>query len=167
MGEEVLNEYYITTKELLRLLSLLTEEELNKKTNEGDWTAAQIGEHLNKSYALSKVLNGKVKETKRSPNEKLQEVQELFLNLDVKMSSPKEIIPTEEFIDKENLLIELRSKIQWVNDFSRKADLSKLCLDFKIPELGAFTRLEWIGFNTVHTKRHIYQIKQIIRSLKL
>lgn len=83
------------------------------------------------------------------------------------MSSPKEIIPTEEFIDKENLLIELRSKIQWVNDFSRKADLSKLCLDFKIPELGVFTRLEWIGFNTVHTKRHIYQIKQIIRSLKL
>ncbi|AZJ36678.1 DinB family protein [Tenacibaculum singaporense] len=167
MKEEVLNEYYITTKELLRLISSLTEKELNKKTKEGGWTVAQVGDHLNKSYALSEVLTGEVKETKRSPNEKLKEVQELFLNLDVKMNSPKEIIPAEEFIDKESLLTELKIKIQWVNDFSKKADLSKLCLDFEIPEYGPFTRLEWIGFNTVHTKRHIYQIKQIIKNLKL
>ncbi|MDO6675464.1 DinB family protein [Tenacibaculum sp. 1_MG-2023] len=167
MEKEVLSEYYITTKELLRLISSLTEEELNKKTKEGDWTVAQVGDHLNKSYALSEVLTGEVKETRRSPNKKLKEIQRLFLNFDIKMNSPKEIIPTEKFINKEILLTELKNKIQWVNDFSKKVDLSKLCLDFEIPEYGPFTRFEWIGFNTVHTKRHIYQIKQIIKNLKL
>jgi hypothetical protein len=166
-SKEVLNEYNATTMELLRLLSSLTEKELNKKVKDMGWTAAQVGEHLNKSYELSDILNGEVKDIQRSPYEKLSEIQRLFLNFDIKMNSPKEIVPTEEFINKEILLTELKNKIQWMNDFSKKTDLSKLCLDFKIPEYGLFTRIEWIGFNTVHTQRHIYQIKRIIRNIKL
>lgn len=166
-SKEVLNEYNAATMELLRLLSSLTEKELNKKVKGKGWTAAQVGEHLNKSYELSDVLNGEVKDIQRSPYEKLSEIQRLFLNFDIKMNSPKEIVPTEEFINKEILLTELKSKIQWMNDFSKKTDLSKLCLDFEIPEYGLFTRIEWIGFNTAHTQRHIYQIKRIIRNIKL
>ncbi|REH54695.1 DinB family protein [Tenacibaculum gallaicum] len=165
--KDVLNEYNTATMELLRLISSLTEKQLNKKTKERGWTVAQVGEHLKKSYEVSGVLNGKVKDIQRSPYEKLSEIQRLFLNFDIKMNSPKEIIPTEEFINKEILLTELKNKIQWVNDFSKKTDLSKLCLDFEIPEYGPFTRIEWIGFNTAHTQRHIYQVKQIIRNIKL
>lgn len=45
-------------------------------------------------------------------------------------------------------------------------DLSKTCTDFAIPGYGNFTRMEWIGFNTVHTQRHVHPLKSIISNLK-
>lgn len=164
-SEIVLEEYENVTSELIKLISSLREEQLNIKPANQGWTIAQIGQHLNLSYEVSAILEGNVEEVNRDPCQKLPEIQLLFLNFDIKMDSPKEILPPEGFIKKESLLNSLKSKIEWCIDFSKQMDVSKLCLDFEIPEYGPFTRLEWIGFNTVHTQRHIHQIKQIKKSL--
>lgn len=166
-SEIVLEEYENVTSKLLELISSFTEEELNTKPVIQGWTIAQIGQHLNLSYEVSAILEGNVEEVNRNPCQKLPEIQRLFLNFDIKMDSPKEILPPEGIIKKEQLLTDLKKKINWVTNFSKHADVSKLCLDFEIPEYGTFTRLEWIGFNTVHTQRHIHQIKQIKKRLDI
>ncbi|MBW8244003.1 DinB family protein [Muricauda oceani] len=166
MEKTILKDYDSATSALVKLLSSLTDAELNRKPSENGWTAGQIGDHLCKSYNVSHILMGKVRETRRPPDQKLGEIRELFLNFDIKMDSPKAVLPANGPIDKENLLGRLQQKIQWVNKNCKDMDLSKTCLDFEIPEYGPFTRLEWIGFNTVHTRRHVHQLEQTIKILK-
>ncbi|MCR9226813.1 MAG: DinB family protein [Flavobacteriaceae bacterium] len=162
----VLKEYGTTTSKLVGLLSSLTNEQLNSRPANGGWTAGQIGDHLNRSYNVSNILMGTTEVTNRSPDQKMEEIRELFLNFDIKMDSPKAVEPTDGPIDKKDLLSSLKKKIEWVNQNCKDMDLSKTCLDFEIPEYGPFTRLEWIGFNTVHTQRHIHQLEQITKYIK-
>jgi len=166
MEKRLLDEYDSATKRLLNLLNSLTQDQLNSQPIKHHWTAGQIGDHLYKSYNISHILMGKVTDTNRPPDQKLDEIQKLFLDFDIKMESPEAIIPSNDTIDKNILLNSLMEKIEWVNTHGKTLDLSKTCLDFAIPEYGPFTRFEWIGFNTVHTRRHIHQIEQIIKHIK-
>ncbi|MBK6266210.1 DinB family protein [Marivirga sp. S37H4] len=163
-NKEILKKFDSVTSELIRLLSSLSESELNEAPKLGKWSLAQIGEHLYKSYEISAVLNGHVKNIDRAPDEKLDEVEKLFLNFNIKMDSPKEIIPEETPIEKEDLITKLKERINEQKEVIKHQDLTMLCLDFEIPEYGPFTRLEWVGFNAVHTERHLQQMKEILKS---
>ncbi len=66
MVEEILNQLQKTTDELIHGLSSLSQEQLNAVPFEGSWTAAQLGEHLHKSYNVAELLYGPVKHAKRS-----------------------------------------------------------------------------------------------------
>ncbi|WP_133534619.1 DinB family protein [Tenacibaculum caenipelagi] len=166
MEKEIVKKYEKVTGKLIQLLSSLSDKQLNTLPSTGGWSAAQVGDHLSRSYDISEVLKGKVEETHRSPDQKLNDIQGLFLDLETKMDSPKDIMPSEETIDKKKLLTSLQDKIQNLKKATKNMDLSKTCLDFSIPGFGSFTRLEWIGFNTVHTQRHIHQLEQIIENIK-
>lgn len=166
MNTKILNEFTDTTDELLQLLSSLTEEQLNVTPSEGGWTAGQLGDHLYRSYSVMEILNGNVESTDRKPDQKLTEIEKLFLDFSIQMDSPKEILPSNKHIEKSPLLDRLQERIELQKGIIRTKDLTKVCLDFEIPEYGPFTRLEWIGFNTVHTQRHIHQLKNIIQRLK-
>ncbi|MDB5127320.1 DinB family protein [Mucilaginibacter sp.] len=161
MKDEILNHFNKTTDELIELLTPLTQEQLNKVPFENSWTAGQVGDHLCKSYDATGVLNGNVKATDRVPDEKLGEVNKLFLDFSIKMESPKEILPTNDDINKGNLLTSLKTRIASLREVIINKDLTKICLDYAIPGFGEFTRMEWIGFITVHTQRHIHQLKNI------
>ncbi|KAB7530279.1 DinB family protein [Flagellimonas olearia] len=165
MEKVILRDYDTVTAKLMELFSSLTNEQINRRPFKTGWTAGQVGDHLDRSYDISHVLMGQVEDTHRPPDQKLPEIRALFLNFDIKMDSPKAIVPTNDPIDKSRLLGSLKEKIQWVNEHGKRMDLSKTCLDFAIPEYGPFTRLEWIGFNTVHTQRHIHQLEQIIKNI--
>ena len=166
MKNSILKAYDTATAQLLTLLGSLTNAQLNKSPFPGSWTAGQVGDHLDKSYRVSSILTGKVADTNRPPDQKLQEISTQFLNFDIKMDSPEAIRPTDVPIDKTNLLSQLNEKIQWVLTHCPDMDLTKTCLDFTIQAYGPFTRMEWIGFNTVHTQRHIHQLTQIIKHIK-
>lgn len=165
MQQELLYKFDTVTQELDRLLSSLDEEQLNRIPFKNSWTAGQVGDHLSRSYAVIGVLNGNVATTQRPPDQKLDEVEKLFLNFDIKMESPREILPSESPLKKDPLLASLQKRIAEQRDVILHKDLSKTCLDFAIPEYGPFTRWEWIGFSTVHTQRHVHQLKNIIRAL--
>lgn len=166
MKTEVLNKFDKTTGELLELLSSLTEEQLNIPPFENSWTAGQIGDHLYRSYSVMEILNGNVESAQRPPDQKLPEVRKLFLDFSIQIESPKEILPTNKHIEKDMLLDRLQERIELQKDIIRTKDMSKVCLDFEIPEYGPFTRLEWLGFNTVHTQRHVHQLKNIIQEIQ-
>ena len=107
MDDRVLKEYDTTTSKLVGLLSSLSNEQLNSRPANGSWTAGQIGDHLDRSYNVSNILMGTTEVTKRAPNQKMEEIRELFLNFDIKMDSPKAVEPTDRPIDKKNLLTSL------------------------------------------------------------
>jgi hypothetical protein len=166
-GKELLEAFCKTTGELLQLLSPLSEEKLNKVPFEGSWTAGQLGHHLLRSYGLAEVLNGRTAATSRPVDEKIKPVREVFLNFDIKMKNPDFIAPSSGWIDRERLLRGLEDKIKLISDFVESdPDLSLTCLDFEFPNAGTFTRSEWIQFVTVHTQRHVHQLKNILKKLK-
>lgn len=105
-----------TTEELLLILSSLDQEQLNRGPFTDSWTAGQIGDHLRRSYAVVEILNGRVKPTSRPRDEKVALFENLFLDLSVKMESPKEILPAVGSIDKEELINKLSNRILELTD---------------------------------------------------
>tara|TARA_R110002020_G_scaffold114593_4_gene263660 strand:- start:55028 stop:55540 length:513 start_codon:yes stop_codon:yes gene_type:complete len=164
--QELLYKFDTVTQELCRLLQPLDEAELNRAPFKDSWTAGQVGDHLYRSYEVSAILNGNVEPTQRPADQKLREVENLFLDFTVKMESPREILPSKSPIDKDSLLSSLQRRIAEQRDVILHKDLSMTCLDYAIPGYGPFTRWEWIGFNIVHTQRHLHQLGNVIGALK-
>ncbi len=159
-------EFHQTTLSLIKLLISLSEEQLNFKPKQG-WSAAQVGEHIMKSYASVETLNGKTSETQRPIDQKLDSVRTLFLDTSIKMDSPTEILPSREKNSKRQLIKGLENRIEQIKEVIQNKDLSLTCVDFAIPEYGEFTRFEWIWFNIYHTQRHIFQLKNIVSANNL
>ena len=136
MNTDVLNSFEATTQELLKMLLPLSDKALNKVPFKNSWTAGQLGDHLYKSYNVIAILNGNVNDTERPPDQKLGEVRKLFLDFTIKMESPKEVLPTEDPVNKEELLHNLKKRIDQQREVIINKDLSKTCLDFCIPEYG-------------------------------
>jgi len=148
------------TDELLRLLSPLTEEQLNQVLVSGKWTPGQLGLHLYKSYASVYILQGNTKATERPIDEKVPLAKSVLLNFEASYDAPQEVVPPNRYIKREKLLRDLRARIALYRKVIRHHDLSATCTDFAIPQYGAFTRLEWLCFDTFHTQRHVRQLKQ-------
>jgi hypothetical protein len=162
--EELLNHFTGVSSELLEIVSSTGEEKLNASPATGGWSLAQIAEHLLKSYASIKVMNGNVIPTERAPDEKVQGVKELFLDYGIKMNAPAEVLPSNEPINKVSLLEGLNKRVSQFKEHISNEDLSLTCIDFEITGYGAFTRLEWMYFNTFHTQRHVHQMNEIRKS---
>ncbi len=155
-----------TTSALLQLISSVSAKKLNTVPFAGSWTAAQVGEHLLKSYAIVDVLNGPVKKTERQPGEKIESIREVFLDFTIKMTAPEFIIPTGNLIDKELLLFNLQSRLAQIKEVVQTKDLSEICTSWSLPKLGELTRLEWVHFILYHTQRHNHQLQNIFESLE-
>ncbi len=149
---------------LLNMLEALDEPALNQVPFPGSWTAAQVGDHLRKSYDVIGCLTGKTAPTQRSPEAHVTPLSEMFLNFDIKMKSPDFILPSTDEINKEQLLEGLHTHIASIIDFATSdTDMTLTCLDFELPTLGTLTRIEWLNFVRVHTMRHNHQLEGIIK----
>lgn len=163
---ELLDTFTHTTDKLLQLLRPLSEEQLNTVPYDGSWTAGQLGDHLYKSYGIANVFDGRTEPTTRMVDEKIGPVKNAFLNFEVKMKSPDFIVPSTGNFDKIVLLNLLEKRINFIKDYIKNTvDLNPTCLDMELPRMGTLTRTEWIQFLTVHTVRHVHQLKKIVEAL--
>jgi hypothetical protein len=153
--------------ELITSLSLLDQDQLNMVPFNGSWTAAQVGEHLLKSYGIIEVFRGTTTPTERPVDEKVSELKSVFLNYEIKMESPEFILPSEETINKNELLKGLEEQTKAIVNFILDKDLSLTCLDFEFPYQGHLTELEWVHFLYYHTQRHLNQLEKIKAALKV
>lgn len=150
-----------TFKQLHEVLSALTEKQLNQIPFEGSWTAAQVGDHLLRSYGVAETLNGNTAKTERPVEANVQGLKDVFLNFETKLQSPEFILPSNEPINKNELLDQLEDKTAGILQTLNSTDLTETCLDFEMPGIGLMTRLEWAHFVLYHTQRHINQLKKI------
>lgn len=149
---------------LLNMLEALDKPTLNQVPFPHSWTAAQVGDHLRKSYDVIGCLTGQTAPTQRDPEAHVAPLSEMFLNFNIKMESPDFILPSTNEISKEELLEGLRARIASISDFATSdADMTLTCLDFELPTLGTLTRIEWLNFVRVHTMRHNHQLEGIIK----
>jgi len=166
MTKETLRDFENTNVELLQLFSSFNQEQINVVPFEGSWTAGQLAEHLLKSDVLIlKTLNEPIKQTERQPNEKVKVIKEMFLDFNTKMKSPDFNTPSNKVHDKDKLLISLSEKNEEITQIIKTKNLSETCENFAVPDLGEFTKLEWIYFDIYHKQRHTHQLKNIFQRL--
>ena len=166
MEKEIFDELKKTTDELVRLISSASEKELNEIPFEGSWSAAQVAEHLLKSYGIVDLLKNTQTKTERLPDEKAELLKSVFLNFNQKIKSAAAILPSDDFIKKENLLSSLKKRIAEIKEVIQTKDLSEICENVSLPVFETMTKLEWLHLILYHTQRHNRQIKNIFQHLK-
>jgi len=161
-NEELVKPADQTLTELIELVETVPAEKFNTVPFEGSWTAGQLTQHMvlaNSGFA--ELLKGPVKDTQRAPDASVNEIKSIFLNFEIKLTSPDFIRPEKKNYDKDGLLAALSGIKADITTSAATLDLSKTCLSFELPVLGYLTRLEAVSFVIYHTQRHIHQLKNI------
>ena len=152
--------------ELIGSLSLFTPEQLNQVPFEGSWTPGQVVQHISMSVdGFSKLIRGNVVKTERNSEQHVETLKGAFLNYDIKMKSPDFLIPLEKHYEKDKLIEKLKSIKRELRAFDVQEDITKTCMDFKLPNMGYLTRSEIAHFIVYHSRRHVHQLKNIYNAL--
>jgi hypothetical protein len=155
-----------TLTRLIQLLSKFNQEQLNTVPFEGSWTAGQLAQHLIMADGgFVEMINDPVKETQRNVDELVSKIKTIFLNFDIKMSSPDFIVPQLIDYEKEELVGSLNKIKSNLNKSLETLDLTKTCTSFELPVLGFLTRLEAVYFIIYHTQRHVHQLTKIYKKV--
>lgn len=162
MKTEVQKNIVETFKKLNEILSEFSESELNIVPYKGSWTAGQTAQHIILACSgYPDLFAGNTEKTTRKPDEKIKEIEALFLNFNIKMDSPDFIKPEIKDYNKNSLTLSLLNIESELLTASENCDLTLTCLDFEVPGFGKFTILEWINFGLVHAQRHTKQLHDI------
>jgi len=110
------------------------------------------------------MLRESVKATLRQPDEKIKQIRSDFSDLTTKMQAPEFVIPPKMAYNKDRLLHSFLQTRSQLSEVFKNSDLAVTCSLFSFPVYGELTRLELMSFITVHTQRHIHQLKNIIKN---
>lgn len=149
---------------LLTALAAISDEQFNIVPFEGSWTAGQVSDHLLQSLGVE-VLYGQTEPTERAPDQNVAQLGAIFLDFSTKLQSPDFILPGDGPHDRQAYIKDLDNRFNKLIEAAKTLDLSQTCLDFKMPVMGALTRLEFLWFYVFHTKRHTYQLQNIAKAL--
>lgn len=162
MVNAIWDELAATKTLLLQTIKTFETDQFNTVPFPGSWTAGQVSEHILLSASGGvKILNSGGQTTARDPQEKVGPLRDLFLNFDIKMTSPDFIKPSNIPQDKEKILQSVEDTFEPMINLAKKQDLSLTYTDFEMPQFGMLTRLEWLSFILFHTRRHIRQLQNI------
>ena len=164
MKTDVEKDIVETFRKLNETLSKFSEDELNLVPHQGSWTAIQVTQHIILACSgFPELFAGKTKLTTRKPDEKIKDIDGLFLNFNIKMDAPVFLIPEKKDYNKTDLNKKLHKIEAELLDCAKKYDLTLTCLDFQVPGFDTFTMYEWIDFALVHTQRHTHQLNHIFQ----
>ncbi len=160
--EAIVSTLESTFSELNKAITRFDENTFNQKPAKGGWTPAQVAQHLALAgTGIDGVLLGETRATEGAADRQVASIKEVFLNFDLKMTSPDFIDPADEVYDQKVLLAQLKNVGEILVKLVNELDLSLTCLAFEVPVWGYMTRLEIIYFVIYHTQRHTRQLQQI------
>lgn len=161
---EILEDLNESTKELLSVIGKFPEERFNTRPSEEAWSAGQVAEHLIKvETGTIRLFSGPTEPADRDPEQKIRRIEEEFLNFDKKFRAGGPILPDDKPKDKKSVLDKLQDIRQRLASVVDLHDLTEICSGFEHRLFGTLTRVEWIYFNIIHTRRHLEQVKNIER----
>ncbi len=133
---------------------------------EGSWTAGQVVEHIIiVGNGFDYLLNGPVEPTSRKIDIHVERTKIMFLNFNEKTTAAPHVTPAITDYNMQEHLAKLESVKKSIIKAIETLDLSATCMAFEIPTFGHFTRLEAVYFLLFHTKRHVYQLENIVKIL--
>jgi len=147
------------TSEFAQLISSFSETQINEIPAAGDWTAAQVGEHVTRSnIGIIKSLKKEGELPGRAPDAGMEELKKTFLDFETKLQSPEFILPTQDIYQKKLVVDNLEIAITQLRELGRNVNLFEM---ISHPIFGEITKLELLHFVVYHTQRHIHQLKNI------
>jgi len=149
--------------DFISTLEKFTDEQINEVPFEGSWTPGQVAEHVIK--ATSGIPDKYTESPNRPYVEKVGKMEAVFLDFEAKFKSPDFVVPGNGPFNKEMLIKSLRSNLERHLQKTAETDLTALCLKFELPTIGTMTRYEWLRFIVAHTKRHLFQLENILNSM--
>lgn len=166
MKTQALSDLQKASADLQNLVSAFKPGQFNIVPFEGSWTAGQVAEHILKSYrGVLEVISDEAGPTDRKPDEKIGAIKDLFLDFDIKMSSPDFVLPSAPPHNQQSLLQESKDLTAQMATAIISQDLSSTYNAFELPGFGKFTRLEWIYFLVYHLQRHNRQLNNIYQKI--
>jgi predicted transcriptional regulator YdeE len=149
--------------ELQALLAPLDEKKANTIPFKDSWTAAQLATHVTKSNkAMAQAMEMEGKQTGRNPAERAKELKDTFLNFSIKFKSPAFIVPAEDQYKKESVIAALKKSNDQLKENAGRVNTAET---INLPAFGEITKLELLYFVLYHTKRHIHQLKNIVKHI--
>ena len=166
MEQQLQKEVSSALADIIQILSQIDEKEINIVPFEGSWTVGQLAQHMIMSNSgFDELMNGRIKETQRKPDELIDRIRTTFLDFSRKMQSPDFVLPPKIDYNKHELLKSLNNIKERLDSTLETLDLTKTCAGFELPVLGYLTRLEAAHFVLYHTQRHTHQLKNIVAKL--
>lgn len=144
-------------------ISAFDDETINQVPFEGSWTAGQTVEHIIRSG--SGIPDQETEATDRPADEKLAAIEGLFLDFNIKFQAAPQLQPGTEKHSGNELMKKVLKMKQRLLDKAGNSELGMLCTTMELPTFGYLTRLEWLMFITIHTRRHIRQLNNIYAHL--
>jgi hypothetical protein len=166
LNKDIITEFEGAMSGLESSIEKFEEDCFNVIPFEGSWSAAQTSDHLLKSNSgIVKTVNGSTIETERDYDKNEEALRSIFLNFEARYDSPGFILPSNEVIEKQNMLDDTRKTGNELRNILLEEDLTRTCTDFPFPGIGEMTRYEWIYMAICHTKRHTHQLNNIFKIL--
>ncbi len=148
---------------LIKEIVLLSDDQLNLKSDKNMWSIAQVCHHLFLVEESSlKAIAWGLKESDKTQKER-KEIHLILLDTSKKMKAPKIVEPDVEPFEVQqiiDLLNDSRNKLMTLlSTIEDKSILREKSV--KHPVLGVLTLDQWIEQIYLHEQRHIEQIKGI------
>jgi len=145
--------------EFIATFSLFGEEEINNVPFLNSWTPAQVATHI--VLATEGVPDQKTSSSDRPFDAYLSRIRPWWEDLSKKFKSPEQLYPDDKPYRKNEILSALRRCCKKDLSIISEKDLTLICLDSELPNIGFLTRYEWLWFIEMHLKRHIFQLKNM------
>lgn len=153
-------------REVLDAVDGLSDDQLNQKPAEGEWSPMEILEHLNlmESYIAKNIS----RELASERNEKvIKKPIQLTVSRMVKVDAPAPVAPTGEFIplqDMKSRLVKSRLLLDSIYEGTTEDVLESKSM--KHPVFGKVPLVQWFPFIGLHEKRHLKQLEKTIEKIK-
>ncbi|MBO9594993.1 MAG: DinB family protein [Niabella sp.] len=159
---ELLRDFTAAADHFTNLLESFSPDVLNRAPFEGSWSPAQVGDHVLKFLNGTKSALSVPKATpERAPDAHEPMLREIFLNFERKAKAPAVVVPSDEPIDRTQLLHALKEIRESLGARIREEDLLMLCAGVPFPTIGDLTGMEWVLFADYHLRRHTRQLQQM------
>lgn len=151
------------TSVFVKNVTVFSADSINAKPAANAWSAAQVADHVTKSNtSITKALQLQGQSSNRKPDERVEELRNVFLNFETKLKSPSFILPADDAFSKDAVVATLEHSISKLLQIIHQQDLSVM---INHPAFGDITKLEIIHFVIFHTQRHTQQLQNIFRAL--
>lgn len=144
------------------LLASFSAEQFNKSPFEGSWTPGQVGEHiLLADKNLKRALSTSGMAITREADERVPQLRDTFLNMNVKFTSAAIIDPPAIHYDMTELIEQFNSSRTDLSNLLQTSELSELHTHSL---LGEVSKLELLWVVVYHTRRHTLQLENMRNS---
>lgn len=143
----------------------LSDEQLNIKPSEKEWSPMQILEHLQLMETV--IANNVSKQLLKEDSKKVMKKPiQLTVNRTIKVDAPEYVTPSENFITLEEMkerLTTSREMLYKVYDGSTEEILASKSMSH--PVFGKVPLIQWFPFIGYHEKRHLKQLEEAINKI--